>query len=157
MLSLTYEGWILAGAPKHEFNYNFFFPSPVFVYSDARGWLWLSALLCHHVAPSSSFLCWPTSPWQPLWMLECCPLVGNQSDVIMLYTRELENMHTSQQFRVSFSSKRGRGQGWWVPCSAVQERGREGRPSADEVVRVVSLLQTSALLALQRLRSLRGG
>lgn len=53
--------------------------SPVFAYSDARGWPWPSALQCRHAVPSSSFLCWPTSPWPRLWMLACCQWVGNQS------------------------------------------------------------------------------
>lgn len=56
-----------------------------------------------------------------------------------------------------FSSKRGRGQGRRVPRAALQERGREGRPGAHEVVLVVPLLQAAALLPLQRVRSLRGG
>lgn len=53
--------------------------SPVFAYSDARGWPWPSAPQCRHAVPSSSFLCWPTSPWPRLWMLACCQWVRNQS------------------------------------------------------------------------------
>ena len=54
-------------------------------------------------------------------------------------------------------SRRGRGQGRRLPRTAVQERRRERRAGAHEVVRVLPLLPTSALLALQRLRPLRGG
>lgn len=54
-------------------------------------------------------------------------------------------------------SQRGWRQGRRVPRATLQERGREGHPSADEVVCFLSLLQAAAMLALQRVRSLRGG
>lgn len=76
---------------------NFFFSSVcvcVFVYSDAHGWLWPSALLCHHVVPSSSFSCWPTSPWQPLWMPVSSQWVRNQND-IMLTVGEMTFFHSA--------------------------------------------------------------
>lgn len=50
---------------------SFFSPPTMRVYSDARGWLWPSALLCRHAVPSFSSSCSPTSPWQRLWMLGC--------------------------------------------------------------------------------------
>ena len=165
MLSLTYEGWILAGAPKHGFNYKyskqcffFFFPLLLCLYIQ------MPVAGCDHLPCCATMLrrplpfcagqlhhgnlygCWSAANWLVMKVM-CCNA----------YSREHESMHTSQQFAALFSSKRGWGQGWRVPRSAVQERGREGRPGADEVVRVVSLLQTSALLALQRLRPLRRG
>lgn len=66
---------------------------------------------------------------------------------------------TCQQvlFHILFSSQWGRGQGRWVSSATVQERRREGRPGADEVVCFLSFLPTAALLPLQHLWPLCGG
>ena len=58
---------------------------------------------------------------------------------------------------VFFHSGWGRGQGGWFPSAALQERGDQGNPGPDEMVRHLSLLQAASLLALQRLWQLCGG
>lgn len=75
--------WMNTQWQVQDIIFFFFCVLCVCVFSDAHGWLWPSALLCRHAVPSSSFLCWPTSPWQPLWMLVCSRWVSSQSDVTL--------------------------------------------------------------------------
>lgn len=98
MLSPTSKGWILvrlkssidslnSALSEHLVtsagnHFSFFFLC-VCVCSDAHGLLWPSALRCRRAVPSFSFLSWPTSPWQPLWMLVCSQWVSNQSGVML--------------------------------------------------------------------------
>lgn len=82
----SYYSWNL---DLHKCNYRklcLWIFSCVCLCSGARGWLWPSALRCRHAVPSFSFSCWPTLPWQPLWMPACSQWVSNQSKGVMFIT-----------------------------------------------------------------------